>query len=132
MIPFFVHDPAGRILRFGTAPSETAALIQAAEPNETARIGEATEFDWWTGSTLTPRPMPPAPPTFVAGIEATWANLTEGTVITVISGVTNQIAGTIEIDSSGQTTFALAAGVWRLEVAENFPHLSTSFSVEVL
>ena len=62
MIPFFVHDIAGRILRTGSASTEAAAMLQAIEPGETARIGAALPTDWWSGASVSPRPALPAAP----------------------------------------------------------------------
>ena len=130
MIPFLVHDSAGRILRFGTVPEEAAVQIQA-HAGETARIAEAGPDDWWNGHSVVPRPLPPAPPALVAGVEAVWAGLPPGAGVTATDPATGIVAGASEADAHGNLPLTLPAGPWRIEVNPPFPTVAREWLIEV-
>lgn len=106
------ETPAGWVVR------EAPAMLRA-------------DLHWWDGAAWALRPVPPAPPALAAGVETTWAGLQPGAVVTLVSGLSGQIAGTVTADTLGVARFALAAGPWRLYVAEAFPAVAASFTVEV-
>ena len=119
--------------RGGGVEEVTGVLFAPAEPGSVAVV-TAGEID--PGATYrldgewTARPVPPAPPSMTAGVEAVWSGLPVGAVVTVdpLNGAA-PVTGTAE---DGTLALTLPAGPWRLSVAEVFPAVAVSYDVEVL
>lgn len=134
MIVAYSRD--GRIEQIATLPpgDDGSAHLAALGPGYAADAVDATVglLTHWRGPRgVEARPAPPAPPALTAGVEALWTGLPPGAVVTAVSGLTGRTAGTDVADASGALALTLPAGPWRLDVAETWPALAASFTIEV-
>lgn len=113
----------------GTDESQMAAnavlmglTLVATEPVDPAAY-------WWDGEVIAPRLAPPAPPALTAGVEAVWAGLEPGAVVTV--DPMNGAAPITAVASDGTLSLTLPVGPWRISVNEAFPALAAMWDIEV-
>lgn len=113
-----------------SALSSMLADAGYAEPIELA-AGQEYETHYSDGANVVQRPTPPPPPALVASVDALWIGLPPGALVTLSDPVTGP-AGSDHASPTGELLLpAPTPGAWLLEVAETFPWLAATFTVEV-